>query len=388
MQSHRTRSAKPLALIAFVGLSPIFAGCSGSGSTAVNQNASARFQQANLVSDIAGLAATKDPNLVNPWGIAFSQATPFWIADNNAGKATTYNGNGAIQPVVVSIASPTAPTGGTPTGEVVNGTSDFALGDGNPALFIFATEDGTIVAWSGYTGSTGVVVADRSAIPAVGGGAVYKGLATGSNSAGNFLYAANFRTGTVDVFDKNFRLVLLPGSFTDLTLPPGYAPFGIQNIAGDIFVSYAKQDAPMHDPVDGPGSGLIDVFDSSGNFKRRFAAGTAVGGTVAELNSPWGMTVAPAGFGAFAGDLLVGNFGDGHISAFNLTTGAIAGQLQDTTGTKALAIPGLWGLAIGNGGTAGTTGVLYFTAGIGDPPLYTTNRESHGLFGSLKVVAP
>ena len=387
MKSTLFRAKASIAVLGLIGSLSVLAGCTGNDSpTPAIPIVTTRFQQTNLVSDIPGVAATTDTNLVNPWGIAFSPTGPFWIADNNSGKATLYNGSGAAQALVVNIPAPAATTGGTATGQVFNGTTDFKLPNGNPALFLFSTEDGTIIGWNGSSGKQAVVVADRSGIPAVGGGAVYKGLAIGSNASGNFLYATNFRTGQVDVFDKNFGVVLLPGSFSDTSVPSGFAPFGIQNIGGDIFVSYAKQDVDKHDDVSGSGSGLIDQFDSNGNLKRRFAVGSAAGGSVSALNSPWGMALAPISFGDFSNALLVGNFGDGRISAFNVSTGALLGQMPNSTGTGSIAIPGLWGLAFGNGGSAGSPNALFFTAGIGDAPAFTTNREKHGLFGSLQVM--
>jgi uncharacterized protein (TIGR03118 family) len=353
----------------------------------VNTPTSTKVQQTNLVSDMAGLAPNTDPNLVNPWGIAFAPGGPFWISDNGTGKASIFDGAGAAPAAAVTIPSPTAPTGGKPTGQVFNGTGQFMLSNGHPATFIFATEDGTIVAWNS-SGGGARVVADRSAIPALGGGSVYKGLAIGTNTTGSFLYAANFRTATVDVFDTNFLLVVLPGQFTDPNLPTGFAPFGIQNIGGDVFVAYAKQDAKQQADIPGAGNGLIDVFDSNGNFKRRLATGIGAGGALTTLNSPWGMTVAPTGFGALGGALLVGNFRDGRISAFNLNTGAFLGQLLDSGGVNPVAIPGLWGLAFGGSAAGSAAQSLYFTAGIGDPPTYTNNVERHGLFGSLHVVSP
>jgi uncharacterized protein (TIGR03118 family) len=363
-------------------------GCGGgNGNTPQTPAGSTIFQMTKLVSDLPGVASVTDPNLVNPWGIAFSPTSPFWIADNGTHKSTLYNGAGAIQSLVVGIPAPTGAAAGDPTGQVFNGTTDFNLPNGSPALFIFATEDGTIVGWNAASGTNGAIVADRSAVPAAGSGAVYKGLAIASNASGNFLYATNFRAGTIDVFDKNFGIMLLAGSFADPNMPAGYAPFGIQNIGGDIYVTYAKQDAAKHDDVGGAGSGLIDVFDANGNLKRRLASGTAAGGTLAVLNSPWGMALAPANFGAFSNALLVGNFGDGHINAFNLTTGAPLGQLQDPSGATPIVVPGLWGLAFGNGGAAGTPNVLFFTAGIGSGPTFQNNIETHGLFGSLQLVS-
>ncbi len=367
-----------------VGALPQLTGCGGGGS-APGQAASTftRVQQVFLVSDVPGLAKRLDPNLVNPSGIAFGPTGPFWIADNNSGKSTQYNGSGAVQPFVVDIASPSAPTGGAATGQVYNGTPDFKLGDGKPATFIYATEDGTIAAWSGYTGKNAVIRADRSIIPDAAHGAVYKGLAIGATATGNFLYATNFRAATIDVFDKNFVLASQPGSFIDPNLPVGFAPFGIQNVEGELYVTYAKQDAAKHDDIAGAGNGLINVFDTNGALIRRFATGTTAGGESTDLNSPWGLAVAPANFGPFGNSLLVGNFGDGHISAFNRFLRIPRGQLKYVTGHNPVTIPGLWGISFGNGAAAGSASVLYFTAGIGDPTGYKNNLEHHGLFGSL-----
>jgi uncharacterized protein (TIGR03118 family) len=335
------------------------------------------YLQNNLVSDIAGVARFTDPNLVNPWGITASPNGPFWISDNGTGVSTLYDGNGhsipAASPLVVTIPLPPGSTAAnaSPTGIVFNATSDFTVSSGNlsgPAVFIFATEDGTISAWNPTVNRTNAILeVDKSIIPTPVNGAVYKGLALGSNANGNFLFAANFRSGAIDVFDKNFAAATLAGSFTDPNLPAGFAPFDIANFGGQLFVTYAKQDATQHDDVAGPGNGFVDVFDTNGNFIKRFASqGT--------LNSPWGMAMAPASFGQFAGDLLVGNFGDGRINAFDPASGAFLGQLQTDVGTP-LAINGLWGLDFGNGIGSGSPNTLFFTAGIGD--------EGHGLFGSV-----
>ncbi len=335
------------------------------------------YLQNNLVSDIAGVARFTDPNLVNAWGITASPNGPFWISDNGTGVSTLYDGNGhslpAASPLVVTIPLPPGSTASnaSPTGIVFNSTSDFTVTSGNlsgPAVFIFAAEDGTISGWNPTVNSTNAILeVDKSILPTPLNGAVYKGLALGSNANGNFLFAANFRSGAIDVFDKNFTAATLAGSFTDPNLPAGFAPFDIANVGGQLFVTYAKQDATQHDDVAGPGNGFVDVFDTNGNFIKRFASqGT--------LNSPWGMVMAPASFGQFGGDLLVGNFGDGRINAFDPTSGALLGQLQTDVGTP-LAINGLWGLDFGNGIGSGSPNTLFFTAGIGD--------EGHGLFGSV-----
>ena len=322
------------------------------------------FVQQNLVSDIPGLAAITDTNLVNPWGIAFGPSTFFWISDNHSGLSTLYNSTGAVQSLVVTIPPPAggqAPA--APTGIVFNNTTNFDLG-GTPARFIFAAEDGTITAWNG--GPNAILKVDNSSA-----NTIYKGLAL----AGDHLFASDFHNAKIDIFDTAFAPAILAGNFTDPTLPAGFAPFGIAAIGGDIYVSYAKQDANGEDDVPGNGSGYIDVFDTSGTFVKRFASNGA-------LNSPWAMTVAPATFGPFGGALLVGNFGDGVINAFDLATGAPMGQLEDLEG-NVIAIQGLWDLKFGNGTQAGDPNKLYFTAGIaGDGAL-----EDHGLFGVLSFTS-
>jgi uncharacterized protein (TIGR03118 family) len=350
------------------------------GTLQVATVAHSGFRQTNLVSDISGIARVTDDNLLNPWGVAYSPTGPFWIADNNAGVSTVYDGNGqpfpSMSPLVVSIPPPPgSPPGamGTPTGAVFNGTSDFAVPGTTtgPSLFLFATEDGTIASWNRGDGTSAVIAVDNSAKPTPTTGAVYKGLALASNASGNFLFAANFRAGTIDVFDKSFAPATLSGSFSDLSIPAGFAPFDIQNIGGQLFVTYAKQNAAKHDDVAGAGNGFVDVFDTNGNLLQRLIVG---GVATSPLNSPWGLALAPAGFGRFSNDLLVGNFGDGRINAFNPKTGAFRGTLADGSGNP-ITIGGLWALKFGNGGLAGSTSTLFFTAGIGD--------EQHGLFGTL-----
>jgi uncharacterized protein (TIGR03118 family) len=330
------------------------------------------FVQHNLVSDIAGLAANTDTNLVNPWGIAFSGNSPFWISDNHAGVSTLYNGSGTPQSLIVTIPPP---TGGTPpaapTGVVFNGdTNAFIVASNAAARFIFATEDGTIVGWSSASGAR--VKSDSS-----GAGAVYKGLALGTSGGSNFIYATDFHDGKVAVFDANYNPATLAGSFVDTNIPPGFAPFNVANINGKLFVTYAKQDADKHDDVSGPGNGFINVFDTSGNLLTRFATNGA-------LNSPWGMVMAPEGFGALGGTLLVGNFGDGKINIFDPGSGDWLGTVNDATGTNAFQVDGLWGLSFGNGGNGGDKTTLYFTAGIPG----AGSVEDHGLFGSLSPLTP
>jgi uncharacterized protein (TIGR03118 family) len=322
------------------------------------------YTQTNLVSDLPGMAAHTDPKLVNPWGISFLPGQPFWIADNNSGFSTLYDSQGNSQQPTVTIPPPQGAAGpATPTGTVSNATSGFVVGSG-PSLFIFDTEDGTISGWNG-TGTNAILAVDRSKI---GAGAVYKGLALITSNNSNFLLATNFRSGQVEVFNDHFQLTNLQGSFTDPNLPAGFAPFGIQPIGNQIFVTYAMQDSAKHDPVAGAGNGFVSIFDMNGNFVKRFASN----GT---LNSPWGVVMAPAGFGAFGRDVLVGNFDDGTINAFNPASGNFLGQLKDSNG-QVITNDGLWALVFGAGGT-GNPNTLYFTAGI--------SGESHGLFGTLDV---
>ena len=324
------------------------------------------YEQHNLVSDGAVPADLVDAALVNAWGLVASATSPWWVADNGTDSSTLYNGStGAKLSLRVSVPS-------APTGVVFNGGTGFVVTSGSAsgaARFIFATEEGTILGWSPSVAPTQAVVAvDNSA-----GGAVYKGLAIASTAAGDRLYATNFHAGTVDVFDAAFHPVL--GGFTDAALPPGYAPFGIRHLGSTIYVTYALQDADKHDDVAGVGHGFVDAFDTEGNLLRRVAS-------TGRLNSPWGLAVAPADFGTFSGDLLVGNFGDGHINAFDpghfRGDGELRprGQLHAADGPP-ITIDGLWAIAFGNGAAAGPTNALFFTAG----PF----GEEHGLFGKLVV---
>jgi uncharacterized protein (TIGR03118 family) len=331
-----------------------------------------RVEQTNLVSDLPGVATFTDPDLVNPWGIAFGSTSPFWVANNGTGTSTLYNSAGEKQGLVVSIPTP---TGGAaaPTGVVFNGTGAFAISPGGPsAFFLFATEDGTIAGWNPALGTSAATFVDNGASEAI-----YKGLALAGSGAGARLYAANFHAGTVDVFDATFSPILA-GAFVDPGLPAGYAPFNVQNVGGEIFVTYALQDADAEDDVPGAGHGIIDVFDVDGTLSRRFFTG-------GPLDSPWGMTTAPGSFGALGGSLLVGNFGDGTINAFDPSTGVFLGALHAADGSL-LRIPGLWGITPGNGGSGGDPNLLYFAAGIPGPG---GELEDHGLFGSLApVVTP
>jgi uncharacterized protein (TIGR03118 family) len=309
---------------------------------------------------------------VNPWGLGFGPTSPFWVADNNGNVSTLYNGRGQAfpigSPLVVTIPAPGSPTGGTPTGLVFNGTGEFVISansNSGSALFLFDTEDGTILGWSPAVNVTSAIIAVNNST--VGPGAVYKGLAIASTSKGNFIYATNFRAGVVEMYDKNFHQVT---TFTDPNVDLGFAPFGIQNIGGKLFVTFALQNAEKHDDVGGPGNGFVDVFDTDGTLLRRFAShGT--------LNSPWGLALAPEGFGKFSDHLLIGNFGDGRINAFGVNSAEFDGQLIDPEGNP-LTINGLWALQFGSGAkNNGSRRHLFFTAGIAD--------ESHGLFGFIRA---
>ncbi|HJT59384.1 MAG TPA: TIGR03118 family protein [Ktedonobacteraceae bacterium] len=329
------------------------------------------YLQTNLVSNIPGTAPITDPNLVNPWGISFSPSGPFWISDNGTGLSTLYDGQGNIQPLVVTIPPAAGGMTGTPTGTVYNGNSnDFVVSKKHKSggsIFLFDTEDGTLSGWNPNVDPTNAIRAvDNSS-----SGAVYKGLVIASNQSGTFLYAANFHAGTVDVFDKNFAPAKLSGSFSDPNLPKGYAPFGIQNIGSDILVTYAKQDKAKHDDVPGKGHGFVDVFDTNGNLIKRLISH-------GQLNSPWGLAMAPADFGIFSNDLLVGNFGNGHINAYDPNSGAFLGTIMNSKG-KAIKISGLWGLMFGNGGQGGQPNQLFFTAGL--------HHEADGLFGMITLQA-
>jgi len=313
------------------------------------------YVQTNQVANVSGVASHTDSQLSNPWGISFLPGNPFWIANNNGGTSTLYDAQGDKQALVVGIPSasvnPCSP--GCPTGTVANNSGDF-----NGGAFIFDTEDGIVANWTGANNA--VVAFDNSA-----NGAVYKGLALLSNGSGNFLLAANFRTGAVDVLDRNFKITTLAGSFTDPNLPAGFAPHGIHIINNQIYVAYAMQDAAKHDPTPGPGSGVVDVFDENGNFVKTFTSG-------GKLNAPWGVVSTPASFGTFSNAILVGNFGDGMINAFD-STGKFLGQVTDS-GNNVIVNPGLWDMVFGAGGT-GDPNTLYFTAG--------GSSQTSGLFATL-----
>jgi uncharacterized protein (TIGR03118 family) len=368
-----------------------------SAATAVRaddgDSGSNRFVVTNLTSNLNGAAPNLDPVLQNAWGVTFTPgASPFWIADNATGCSTLYDGQGAIASTLQvkiplpggsvpstackPVTSNTSPTPAAPTGVVWNPTSTFLVPNqstNTPAIFIFDTEDGIIAAWAG-----GLSPADQAvlAVDNSGSGAVYKGLVFGTNAKGVFLFATNFNAGTVDVFgpatassNGMYVPVTTDGGFMDPDIPSGFAPFGIQNINGNLFVTYAKQNAAKHDDVAGAGNGFVDVFDTDGHLLRRFAS-------QGPLNSPWGVARASFAFGRFSGDILVGNFGNGKIHAFD-SNGRFLGTLRDVNG-KPIVIDGLWTLTLG-GGRNSNSDTLYFTAG--------PNDETNGLFGTITPVS-
>jgi uncharacterized protein (TIGR03118 family) len=322
------------------------------------------YQQTNLVSDLPGVALLQDTNLVNAWGMSFSATSPFWISDNGSGLSTlyavTYNTNGTVK-VVKQGLQVGIPGEGNPTGQLFNSTGGFH-GD----IFIFAGEDGTISGWRGALGTTAELLVTRA-------NAVYKGITLITTAKGPMLLAANFREGTLDAYGTNLTLL---AQYADPKAPKGYAPFNVQLLGEMVFVTFAKQDAAKHDDAAGPGRGLIDVFDPATGKFHRLATGSAAGGRLYEINSPWGLALSPTNFGGHADQLLVGNFGSGTIMAFE-PDGDFRGLLEGRH-EEPIVIDGLWGLAFGNGGNAGRPGTLYFTAG--------PNGEANGLFGALDPV--
>jgi uncharacterized protein (TIGR03118 family) len=293
--------------------------------------------------------------------MSISPSGPWWISDNGTGVSTLYNGSGVSQGLVVTIPTGSGSGTGTPTGTVYNATGDFKINGSTPS-FLFCTEDGTISGWSG--GTSAAIGLNNST-----SGAVYKGMALASASGANYLYLANFHAGSVEVYDKNYVAHSFgANAFVDSTIPSGFAPFNVQLIPNNrLVVTYAKQDASKHDDVPGPGNGYVDVYDTQGNLQFRVQH-------VLYSNSPWGAAVAPQSFSGFGGDLLVGNFGNGIITAYNASTGAWIGNMQNVNNVV-LEIDGLWGLTFGNGSGGGPAGTLFFTAG--------SFGEKHGIFGAI-----
>jgi uncharacterized protein (TIGR03118 family) len=313
------------------------------------------FTQTNLVSNVPGLATTTDSNLINPWGVSFSATSPFWISNQGTGTSTLYSGTGVPAALMVTIPGSAHPPTG-PTGQVFNNSGGgFVLSNGAAATFIFANLNGTLEGWNGGAASTAIVAATTPS-------AVYTGLAIGSNGSASFLYAAD-STGGVRVFDSTWHDVTFStfaGKFVDPTLPAGYVPFNVQLVGSSLYVTYAAL-TPFGGALPG---GYVDVYDTSGNFVRRFSSDPS-------LFAPWGVTLAPSHFGSFSNDLLVGNFGNGSIGAFDPLSGLFLGSLGLTNS-------GLWALETRTGGTGVDTSAVYFTAGI--------NGEQGGLFGKINVV--
>ena len=366
MHLHRAASTGALGVALALSLAACGGGGGGGGGSPMPRQAA--LTDAALASDGVIAAAHTDSNLQNAWGVAFAPGGPVWIADNNSNKATVYDGTGAPQQLVVDI--PAGTNGpANPTGQVFNGTSDFAITTGAgsaPAEFIFSGEGGTITGWAqGISGATATIAYDDGA-----GAAVYKGLALANNGTANRLYATDLHNAKVDVFDARFQKLSMPGAFTDPMIPAGFAPFGIREIGNQLYVTYAKQDATAHDEVLGAGLGYVNVFDANGQLLKRFASAGV-------LNAPWGIAMAPSGFGSVAGQLLIGNFGDGTINGFDPASGASLGAITLASGKK-LAVPGLWDLAFGNGAPNQPAGALFYTAG--------PNNQTDGVFGRIDSV--
>jgi uncharacterized protein (TIGR03118 family) len=386
-------SLEPRRLLS-VALAVLF-GCGLFGARAEAQH----YTQKNLVadqSDPSEPTRITDPNLVNPWGLSRSSGSPWWSANNGTGTSTLYNvstGLAVAQSLVVTVPPASGTDPGVPTGTVFNGTTGFEVAPGKPARFLFATEDGTISGWNSTVPTAG---STQAVIKVTSPGAVYKGLAIASWDGSWFLYATNFAKGRVEVFDSSFHRVNLPAGdhhgddhdgdrhegehrddrrFEDGRIPRGFSPFNVQNIGGDLYVTFAKRDPANDDDVKGAGFGYVDVFSPNGKLLRRLEHGPW-------LNAPWGLSQAPGDFGAFSHSLLVGQFGSGEIAAYDVATGRFLGKMkvQDSPTTDhVLVIEGLWALGFGNGGGAGPLNTLFFTAGIDD--------EAHGLFGALTAVS-
>src|SRR5580700_7190661 len=387
-----TRRAAMSAQLGMVcALSVAACGGGGSGGSSTGQAAdppaaAMGFTDTALVSNsstVVATALTIDANLQNPWGIAVAPGLPFWISDNNSNLTTLYSGIGANETQTITgspsvgIAIPASAAGvpANPTGQVYNGGGGFLIptsGGQESALFIFDGEGGTIAAWAKDSGETAVTAYDDGVVNGANH-AVYKGLALGTVNGASFLYATDLHNNKIDVFDKDFNKPTdMQGKFVDPTMPTGFVPFGIAALSGQLYVTYAKQDAAMHDETTGAGLGYVDVFDFNGTFVSRFASGGA-------LNAPWGMAIAPAGFGSLQGNILIGNFGDGKINLFAPNGTALATSMGPLTVTNGgtFAIPGLWSLVFGNGDADKPLTTLFYTAGFAD--------QTDGVFGGITV---
>ena len=347
--------------LSLIVLGATLAACGGGGDThPPAPTITSAFTTQAIVADAGTGAAHTDANLVNAWGIAFNPTGFVWVANNGTSTSTLYDGDGVPQTLVVAVPD-------NPTGIVFNGSTDFkvtANGVTGASPFIFVGESGTVSGWSPAVDRTHAITAVDT-----GGTALYKGLAIGAYAGANYVYAADFRNNRIDVYDAAFKKATLPGTFTDPNLPAGYAPFGIQASGDRIYVAYAQRAASGDDEVKGAGLGVVDVYDTAGNLVRRVASGGA-------LNAPWGLAVAPANFGDFSNALLVANFGDGRINAYNPATGTFIGTLAKSDKTP-IVIDGLWGIAFGNGVNKQPTNTLFYTAGPGD--------EAHGAYGRIDL---
>lgn len=361
MQSTGIRSYRRL--LAALSLATVFASASYGGAQVRAQH----YSQKLLVADHSGIAGNTDANLVNPWGLSRSSGSPWWVSDNGAGVATLYDGTGKAAPLVVTIppGSSSSKTG-TPTGTVFNGGTGFELVKGKPAIFLFVTEDGTVSGWNPGVNPTHAVIKANE-----GQKSVFKGASIANVGLNSFLYVADLRAGHLQVYNSSFHHVpAMESQFRDDRLPSGYAPFNVQNIGGDLYVTFALQDSAKHDEVDGAGLGYVDLFTPTGTLLRRFDHGSW-------LNAPWGLALASSDFGVFSHDLLVGQFGSGLIQVYDPATGHLKGHLVDAS-NRDIQHDGLWALVFASDGGSGLATTLYFSAG--------TNHEQDGLFGSITAI--
>jgi uncharacterized protein (TIGR03118 family) len=374
--------------IVAVGTLTLAACGGGGGNSQMGGPTTTGFADTALVSNNVGVVATAttiDANLSNPWGLATAPGLPFWIADNNSNLATLYSGKGDIETnkvtgstdVGVALPASAAGVAANATGQVYNGDGGFLIPTSNgqeTALFIFDGEGGTLAAWAKDSGSTAVTAYDDGVANGVNH-AVYKGLALGTVNGASVLYATDLHNNKIDVFDTNFtKPADLQGKFIDPTMPAGFVPFGIATVHSQLYVTYAMQDTAKHDEATGTGLGYVDIFDFGGNFVSRFASGDT-------LDAPWGIALAPTGFGSFAGDILIGNFGDGKINIFAPNGTALATSMGPLTVTNGgtLSIPGLWSIAFGNGDADKPLTTLFYTAGFVD--------QTNGVFGSISTTS-
>jgi uncharacterized protein (TIGR03118 family) len=388
------RISRETLVVAAVGVCTLaLTACGGGNATnastsptsfATDPPAAGSFTDKALVSNNMGVVATAttiDANLSNPWGIAIAPGLPFWIADNNSNLSTLYSGTGEVETQEITgstdtgIAIPSSAAGvqSNPTGQVYNGAGGFLIATPKgqeTAQFLFDGEGGTIAAWANDSGAAAMTAYDDGVVNGANH-AVYKGLAIGTANGATYLYATDLHNNKVDVFDTNFaKPVAMQGKFVDPNLPAGFVPFGIAAVSNELYVTFAMQDQAMHDEVTGAGMGYVDAFDFNGNLLNRFASAGV-------LNAPWGIAVAPTGFGSLAGDVLIGNFGDGTVNIFTPNGTSLAtsvGALMVSNG-GALSIPGLWSLAFGNGDPDKPTTTLFYTAGFAN--------QTDGVFGSI-----